>query len=255
MYWMYACAPYTWSQLFATHFIFQQIKICNVFEIRAVCKWKCYCFYSIPENQFYFFFLSLWDSYEVEVLACKRVLILYCSSSVNKVWLDEGGGGGVFKCCFKNVYLTEPFSIRHIANNPTMKSHSHTYDAKNNGPTQNLVRIFFFARMYTTLVSFFSFCFWLQFISVHFGRLASLHPTEFIQCIVYITYLTKSNWRSVTPEDQKIYVYISLHDMRSKSFPLASFILFLVRLRFFFFFWCHHIICKTCNTASVSSVC
>lgn len=123
---------------------------------------------------------------------------------------------------------------------------THTW-CQNNGPTQNLVRIFF-ARMYTTSV-FFSFCFWLQFISVHFGRLASFHPTEFIQCIVYITYLTKSNWRSVTPEDQKIYVYISLHDMRSKSFPLASFVLV-----FFFFFWCHHIVCKTCNTASVSSV-
>lgn len=40
------------------HILSEQIKICNVLELRAVCKWKCYCFILFQShlgNQFGFF--------------------------------------------------------------------------------------------------------------------------------------------------------------------------------------------------------
>lgn len=72
---------HTWSQVSVRHILFQQIKICNVFgKIRAVCKWKCYYFYSILKINFNFVFFFSFRCLSALLIAvtCKYVLILYC---------------------------------------------------------------------------------------------------------------------------------------------------------------------------------
>lgn len=203
---MYACVrQYMKSMLTMRHILFQQIKICNVFgRLRAVWKWKCYCFSSILQNQFWFFSphaaISTWTG-QCKIFACKRVLILCCSTWMHKIWSE---GGKWFQSEKARGRESKKRWEKRLFDRPIFDKAHHeqtndeiTLDAKITAqPTRTLTHefrsdFFFLCKnVHNGVCVFFFFlflyCRWLQVIRLFIWvRFAPLHPTEFIQCIVY----------------------------------------------------------------------